>query len=44
MLRFVGADASGHDVHVPLETVRELLGQGMLLASGEEEHGLPQAA
>jgi hypothetical protein len=43
MLRFIGADASGHDVHVSLDAVRKYLDRGVrLTALREREQELRQ--
>jgi len=33
MLRFIGADASGHDVHLSLDTAREFFDRGVRLTA-----------
>ena len=36
LLRFVGADVMGRDVHVPLASVQKFLEQGTLIQQNEE--------
>jgi hypothetical protein len=41
LLRFVGADVIGRDVHVPLDSVQKFLAEGALLQRAEDSSGGP---